>query len=111
MKLKNQDITYQVYPDKGIVTAVSKNRAEILKPFYSKNIITKGVARCPPEIFNINIGKKLARARAEQKAFLQYREILQDKLKPYQLKVNEFQQNIDKVNKCISHQREYIKSF
>lgn len=111
MKLRNKSITYQVYPNEGIITSVI--RSYVVHPRKQDlELTTVGIAHCSPDdTFDENIGKKIARARAEKEAFIQYKRILKDMLKQQCKEVSELQQHIDTVDTYISQQREYIKSF
>lgn len=72
---------------------------------------TFGVAYCSPEnVFDPEIGRKIARARAEDKAYKEAEKRLEKLVKffaDYSLKIWDF---FEKSNKCITHNAEYIKS-
>lgn len=77
-------------------------------------INTIGIARLNKsagDTFNIEVGKKIARAKAEKEAFIQFRTMLLS----YEKKV--FQAHLDiaediiTISSHIKHQEEYIKSF
>ncbi len=77
-------------------------------------INTIGIARLNKsagDTFNVEVGKKIARAKTEKEAFIQFKTILLN----YEKKV--FQTRLDiaeaiiTMNSHIEHQKEYIKSF
>ena len=72
----------------------------------------KGIARCCPEDkYNFKIGKRIALARAEIRAYKYYKKFL--------VKFNDFHQKLatdsanlyDKLRKQISHNKEYIEDI
>ena len=72
----------------------------------------KGIAKCcPGDKYDFNIGRKIALARAEIKAYNYYKKVLVD--------LNFVHQNIatssadlyDKLRKQISHNKEYIEDI
>ena len=77
-------------------------------------IYTIGIARLNKsagDTFNIEVGKKIARAKAEKEAFIQFKAMLlkyEDKLFQARLEMSKV---IDTMSSHIEHQKEYIKSF
>ena len=81
---------------------------------FTPYFVTIGTARVNKEagdVFNVEIGKKLARAKAEKAAFVKFKllnltyrnELLQD--------LQKTDNTIEKMNANILHQKEYIKTF
>lgn len=118
-KLKCIDLQYKVNEEKGTVTAIETFTLPYslwlrLTSQKSKDFTTIGVAKVNKEageVFNVEIGKKLARAKAEKEAFVQFKlmalEYREEALRALQIANN----TIEKMNDCILHQKEYIKSF
>lgn len=69
----------------------------------------KGIAKCNPEDdYNFNIGRRIALARAEIKAYKYYKKFLIDVNDYYQRLATESANLYDKLRKQISHNKEYI---
>ena len=115
-KLKCCDLQYKVNEEKGVVTAIETFHAPFIIDFNtpSRHFVTIGTARVNKEagdVFNVEIGKKLARAKAEKAAFVKFKllnltyrnELLQD--------LQKTDNTIEKMNTNIQHQKEYIKTF
>ena len=115
LKLQYRDITYKVNEEKGVVVALAYFRTPLsMEAGANQCINTIGIARLNKsagDTFNIEVGKKIARAKAEKEAFLQFRTMLLN----YEKKV--FQAHLDiaeaiiTMSSHIEHQKEYIKSF
>ena len=115
LKLQFRDITYKVNEEKGVVVALAYFRTPLsMEAGANQCINTIGIARLNKsagDTFNIEVGKKIARAKAEKEAFLQFRTMLLN----YEKKV--FQAHLDiaeaiiTMSSHIEHQKEYIKSF
>ncbi len=115
LKLQYRDITYKVNEEKGVVVALAYFRTPLsMEAGANQCINTIGIARLNKSVgdtFNIEVGKKIARAKAEKKAFTQFRTMLLN----YEKKV--FQARLDiaeaiiTMSSHIKHQKEYIKSF
>lgn len=72
-------------------------------------ISVKGIARCNPEDeYNFNIGRRIALARAEIKAYKYYKNFLIEFNDCYQRLATESANLYDKLRKQISHNKEYI---
>lgn len=111
LKFKCINLQYKVNEEKGIVTAVEKFM--IPTPEF-RTFTTIGVAKVNKEagdVFNVETGKKLARAKAEKEAFIQFKSKVlytKEKTERYLQKINN---TIEKMNANIQHQKEYIASF
>lgn len=115
LKLQFRDITYKVNEKKGVVVALAYFRTPLsMEAGANQCINTIGIARLNKsagDTFNIEVGKKIARAKAEKEAFTQFRTMLLN----YEKKV--FQARLDiaeaiiTTSSHIEHQKEYIKSF
>lgn len=115
LKLQYRDITYKVNEKKGVVVALAYLYTPLSMEVNANQYInTIGIARLDKsagDTFNIEVGKKIARAKAEKEAFIQFRTMLLS----YEKKV--FQARLDiaeaiiTTSSHIEHQKEYIKSF
>lgn len=115
LKLQFRDITYKVNEEKGVVVALAYFRTPLsMEAGANQCINTIGKAKLNKsagDTFNIEVGKKIARAKAEKEAFIQFRTMLLS----YEKKV--FQAHLDiaeaiiTISSHIEHQKEYIKSF
>lgn len=115
LKLQFRDITYKINEKKGVVVALANFRTPLsMEAGANQCINTMGIARLnmsAGDTFNIEVGKKIARAKAEKEAFIQFRTMLlkyEDKL--FQARL-EMSKAIDTMSSHIEHQKEYIKSF
>ena len=115
LKLQFRDITYKVNEKKSVVVALANFRTPLsMEAGANQCINTIGIARLnmsAGDTFNIEVGKKIARAKAEKEAFIQFRTMLlkyEDKLFQAHL---EMSKAIDTMSSHIEHQKEYIKSF
>lgn len=71
-----------------------------------------GTARCCPEDeYNFNIGKRIALARAEIKAYKYYKKFLVEFNDCYQRLATDSANLYDKLRKQISHNKEYIEDI
>lgn len=69
----------------------------------------KGIAKCNPEDeYNFNVGKRIALARAEIKAYKYYNKFLIEFNDCYQRLATDSANLYDKLRKQISHNKEYI---
>lgn len=115
LKLQFRDITYKVNEEKGVVVTLAYFRTPLsMEAGANQCINTIGIARLNKsagDTFNVEVGKKIARAKAEKEAFSQFRTMLLN----YEKKV--FQAHLDiaeaiiTISSHIEHQKEYIKSF
>ncbi len=115
LKLQFRDITYKVNEEKGVVVALAYFRTPLsMEAGANQCINTIGIAKLNKsagDTFNIEVGKKIARAKAEKEAFTQFKAMLlkyEDKL--FQARL-EMSKAIDTMSSHIEHQKEYIKSF
>lgn len=115
LKLQYRDITYKVNEEKGVVVALAYFYTPLSMEVNANQYInTIGIARLDKsagDTFNIEVGKKIARAKAEKEAFIQFRTMLlkyEDKLFQAHLEMSKV---IDTMSSHIEHQKEYIKSF
>ena len=115
LKLQCRGITYKVNEEKGIVVALAYFYTPLsMEVGANQYINTIGIARLNKssgDIFNIEVGKKIARAKAEKEAFIQFRTMLlnyEDKIFQARLDISKV---IDTMSSHIEHQKEYIKSF
>lgn len=115
LKLQFRDITYKVNEEKGVVVALASFYTPLCMEVDADQYInTIGIARLNKnagDTFNVEVGKKIARAKAEKEAFIQFKIILlkyEDKLFLTRI---EMSKAIDTMSSHIEHQKEYIKSF
>ena len=72
----------------------------------------KGIAKCcPGDKYDFNIGRKIALARAEIKAYKYYKNILVDLNFVHQNIATSSAELYDKLRKQISHNKEYIENI
>lgn len=115
LKLQYRGITYKVNEEKGVVVALACFHTPLsMEAGANQCINTIGIARLNKsagDTFNIAVGKKIARAKAEKEAFIQFRTMLLN----YEIKIFQARLDISKVidtmSSHIEHQKEYIKSF
>mgnify|MGYP004499981769 FL=1 len=115
LKLQFRDITYKVNEEKGVVVALAYFRTPLsMEAGANQCINTIGIARLNKsagDTFNIEVGKKIARAKAEKEAFIQFRTMLLSyEKKVFQARLN-IAEAIITMSSHIEHQKEYIKSF
>lgn len=112
-KLQCTSFKYTVDESKGIVVAIGKFRI----PTYvllEDTLETMGIAKVNTnagDIFDTKKGKKIARAIAEKEAYHQLKMLAMEYKGRAEKEVLKAQNTIDKMNACIQHQKEYIKSF
>ena len=117
-KLRCCDLQYKVYEEKGTVTAIETFRAHFIMDFQasppSRHFVTIGTARVNKEagdVFNIEIGKKIARAKAEKAAFVKFKLVNLNYRNELLQELQKTDNTIEKMNANIQHQKEYIKTF
>ena len=116
-KLQNVDIEYHINKEKQVVIAICKSRMleynAVCKSYVAISYFTTvGMASPKKEDkFNVETGKKVARAIAEKRAY----EVLRAKAKKY---LKELQQDaeqtlevLNSTTALIQHQKEYISKF
>lgn len=107
VKLSMIDFSYKENESKKTVTAIVKAKSRIgnlIKP-----ITAVGVAKCDDkDEYDVEIGKKIARAKAEKDAYIQHKNHLYSNLK-YLKKVQDvLTSNYEKTQGHIMRQRAYI---
>lgn len=105
IKLTFLDCKYSIHEENGVVIAKSSFN------YLGMKFTTTGIARCAPDIFDINIGKKLARARAERSAYMIARNKVKEAIESISRSVELFNRSLDFFNDCILHQDNYIETF
>lgn len=115
LKLQFRDITYKVNEEKGVVVALAYFRTPLsMEAGANQCINTIGIARLNKsagDTFNIEVGKKIARAKAEKEAFTQFRTMLLNyEKRAFQVRLD-IAEAIITMSSHIEHQKEYIKSF
>lgn len=115
LKLQFRDITYKVNEEKGVVVALAYFRTPLsMEAGANQCINTIGIARLNKsagDTFNIEVGKKIARAKAEKEAFTQFRTMLLNyEKRVFQVRLD-IAEAIITMSSHIEHQKEYIKSF
>lgn len=115
IKLKSSSIEYKVNEENGTVVAIAKFiYPRALASAHKPVIKTKGVAkvnRSAGEVFDVNVGKRIARAKAEKEAFVQFKMVILNAQKRIVRVSSILNQTILAMNTYIQHQKNYIKSF
>lgn len=92
-----------------------KNKVVVCKATFmmtnSRKIITTGIAQAKNEEFKEEVGKKLAKARAEKEAFVRYAEILREQIRKNTDKLLSLELSLDYTKKYLDRQKTYIKTF
>lgn len=111
IKLKSRGIKYIVNKEKGYVTAIETFIA--YGQYNSYDFQTIGIARLnkDKDSFDENIGKKVARAKAEKQAFVTFRRFMQEELYTLAHAHCCLINTINKMNSLIKHQKEYLSTF
>jgi len=108
-------ITSREMEKKGGVTAI----AEFNTPLYLKDIVgghsftTVGIARVNKDagdIFDVEKGKRLARAKAEKEAYVKFKLILLKYKEGLSQMSNALEKALDKMKAQIQNQRSYIEN-
>lgn len=116
-KLQNVSVNYQVNEEKQVICAICKFKLEKWNKAYNsydfvKQIKTIGLTSPKNgDKFDINIGKKVARAIAEKKAYQVMSFVIKKYLKILDREMDEIKSNLAKTEELIEHQKEYLKSF
>lgn len=115
LKLQYRGITYKVNEEKGVVVALAYFHTPLsMEAGANQCINTIGIARLNKsagDTFNIEVGKKIARAKAKKEAFIQFKTMLLNyENKIFQARLD-ISKAIDTMSSHIEHQKEYIKSF
>ena len=109
-KLQHVALEFKVNEVKQTVTAIEK----FIVPKFNFKFTTVGVSKLNTEkgdIFDVETGKKLARAKAEKEAFSRFKAELKKFLKWNMSFDDKLNATIEKMNNYIDHQKEYIKTF
>lgn len=109
-KLQHVALEFKVNEVKQTVTAIEK----FIVPKFKLRFTTVGVSKLNTEkddIFDVETGKKLARAKAEKEAFSRFKAELKKFLKWNMALNDKLNATIEKMNNYIDHQKEYIKTF
>ena len=105
IKLTFMDCKYAVHEECGVVVATAKFK------IFGEVLTIKGKSMCPPSMFDVNIGKKIARARAERSAYIIARQEIKIIKKRIERQLNIVNSSLDFFNDCITHQDDYINEF
>ena len=109
-KLQHVALEFKVNEVKQTVTAIEK----FIVPKFKLKFTTVGVSKLNTEngdTFDLETGKKLARAKAEKEAFSRCKAELKKFLKWNMALDDKLNATIEKMNNYIDHQKEYIKTF
>lgn len=109
-KLQHVALEFKVNEVKQTVTAIE----EFIVPKFKLRFTTVGVSKLNTEkgdTFDVETGKKLARAKAEKEAFSRFKAELKKFLKWNMALDDKLNATIKKMNNYIDHQKEYIKTF
>nr|UWI39025.1 MAG: hypothetical protein [Bacteriophage sp.] len=109
-KLQHAALEFKVNEVKKTVTAIEK----FIVPEFKLRFTTVGVSKLNTEkgdTFDVETGKKLARAKAEKEAFSRFKAELKKFLKWNMALDDKLSATIEKMNNYIDHQKEYIKTF
>ncbi len=109
-KLQHVALEFKVNEVKQTVTAIEK----FIVPKFKLRFTTVGVSKLNTEngdTFDVETGKKLARAKAEKEAFSRFKAELKNFLKWNMTLDDKLNATIEKMNSYIDHQKEYIKTF
>lgn len=109
-KLQHVALEFKVNEVKKTVTAIEK----FVIPKFRLKFTTVGVSKLNVEkgdTFDVETGKKLARAKAEKEAFSRFKAELKKFLKWNMALDDKLNATIEKMDNYIAHQKEYIKTF
>lgn len=109
-KLQHVALEFKVNEVKKTVTAIEK----FVIPKFRLKFTTVGVSKLNVEkgdTFDVETGKKLARAKAEKEAFSRFKAELKKFLKWNMALNDKLNAIIEKMDNYIAHQKEYIKTF
>ena len=109
-KLQHVALEFKVNEVKKTVTAIEK----FIVPKFNFKFTTVGVSKLNTEkgdTFDIETGKKLARAKAEKEAFSRFKAEMKKFLKWNMALDDKINATIEKMDNYIAHQKEYIKTF
>ena len=109
-KLQHVALEFKVNEVKQTVTAIEK----FIVPKFNLRFTTVGVSELNTEkgdTFDVETGKKLARAKAEKEAFSRFKAEMKKFLKWNMALDDMLNATIKKMDNYIAHQKEYIKTF
>ena len=109
-KLQHVALEFKVNKVKQTVTAIEK----FIVPKFNFKFTTVGVSKLNTEkgdTFDVETGKKLARAKAEKEAFSKFKAEMKKFLKWNMALDEKIFATIEKMDNYIAHQKEYIKTF
>lgn len=109
-KLQHVALEFKVNEVKQTVTAIEK----FIVPKFNFKFTTVGVSKLNTEkgdTFDVETGKKLARAKAEKEAFSRFKAEMKKFLKWNMNFYDKLNATIKKMDNYIAHQKEYIKTF
>ena len=109
-KLQHVALEFKVNEVKQTVTAIEK----FIVPKFNFKFTTVGVSKLNTEkgdTFDVETGKKLARAKAEKEAFSRFKSEMKKFLNWNMTLNDKLNATIEKMNNYIDHQKEYIKTF
>lgn len=109
-KLQHVALEFRVNEVKQTVTAIEK----FIVLEFNLKFTTVGVSKLNTEksdTFDVETGKKLARAKAEKEAFSRFKAELKKLLKWNMALDDKLSATIKKMDNYINHQKEYIKTF
>jgi cytochrome c biogenesis factor len=104
-KVKSVNCEYELLPLRKTVVAKAKFE------FQGITFKTEGKATAKNEEFNLETGKKLARARAEKKAYIIAKNETEKQIKDASNLMDVLINTSWFLGKCRDHQTDYIKSF
>lgn len=110
-KLRNCSIKFIVKEEEKVVVSLVEMAIVIPQTNKTVSVFTcQGLAKCnPDDTFDVVAGKRLARAKAEKKAYFKFAHFLFDMQKKLTFTQAQLMDVIKKNNNCIDHQIAYIK--
>ena len=110
VRLTMLDCSYKENESKKAVTCIVKAKSRI--GTYTKPILAVGVAYCDDkDEYDVEKGKRLARAKAEKEAYAQHKKHIADNIKFLKQVQDTLVYQYEKAQGYIERQKEYIKSF
>lgn len=110
VKLSMTDFSYKENESKKAVTCIVKAKSRI--GTCVRDITAVGVAKCDDkDIYDVEKGRRVARAKAELEAYLQHKKHLHDNLKFLKRIQDSLVYHHEKTRGYIEHQKGYIRSF
>lgn len=110
VKLTMLDCSYKENESKKAITAIVKAKSRI--GAYAKPILAVGVAYCDnKDEYDVEKGKRLARAKAEKEAYAQHKKHIADNIKFLSHVKTILLAQYMKTERNMARQKEYIKSF